>query len=70
MKKQIILTLGFALASSLATAQSFTVTLFPGSLIAEDGTTLDHSVQDAQGINIFFAETTTSAADLKRDPAK
>ena len=62
MKKLITTFLGLAVVSSLALAQSFTITLFPGSLLTADGTSLTHSLQDSSGINIFYAASTQNAA--------
>jgi hypothetical protein len=62
MKKLITTFLGLAVVSSLALAQSFTITLNPGSLHTADGTSLTHSLQDSSGINIFYAASTQNAA--------
>lgn len=62
MKKLITTFLGLAVVSSLALAQSFTITLNPGSLRTADGTSLTHSLQDSSGINIFYAASTQNAA--------
>lgn len=62
MKKLITTFLGLAVVSSLALAQSFTITLNPGSLNTADGTSLTHSLQDSSGINIFYAASTQNAA--------
>ena len=48
--------------SSLAFAQSFTITLNPGSLNTADGSTLTHSLQDSAGIGIYYAVGTNTAA--------
>ena len=62
MKKLITTFLGLALVSSFAFAQSFTITLNPGSLNTADGTTLTHSLQDSAGIGIYYAVGTDTAA--------
>ena len=62
MKKLITTFLGLAVVSSFAFAQSFTITLNPGSLNTADGTTLTHSLQDSAGIGIYYAVGTDTAA--------
>ena len=62
MKKLITTFLGLAVLSSFAFAQSFTITLNPGSLNTADGTTLTHSLQDSEGIGIYYAVGTNTAA--------
>lgn len=62
MKKLITTFLGLAVVSSLAFAQSFTITLNPGSLNTADGSTLTHSLQDSAGIGIYYAVGTNTAA--------
>ena len=62
MKKLITTFLGLAVVSSFAFAQSFTITLNPGSLNTADGTTLTHSLQDSAGIGIYYAVGTNTAA--------
>lgn len=62
MKKLITTFLGLAMVSSLAIAQSFTITLFPNSLNTSDGTVLTHALQDSAGIDIYYAVGTNTAA--------
>ena len=62
MKKLITTFLGLAVVSSFAFAQSFTITLNPGSLNTADGSTLTHSLQDSAGIGIYYAVGTNTAA--------
>ncbi len=62
MKKLFTTFLGLAVVSSLALAQSFTITLNPGSLNTAGGTTLTHSLQDSSGIGAYYAVGSTNAA--------
>jgi hypothetical protein len=62
MKKILTTFIGLAMVSSLALAQSYTITLQPGSLNTSDGTTLTHSLQNSSGIGIYYAVGTTDAA--------
>ncbi|TVP81692.1 MAG: PEP-CTERM sorting domain-containing protein [Puniceicoccaceae bacterium] len=51
-------------ASSGLSAQSFTVTLEPGTLFGIDGTSLNHSNQASSGISILFAQTSSTRSSL------
>ena len=62
MKKLLTTFLGLATVSSLALAQSFTITLNPGSIFTSDGSTLTHSLQDSAGLGIYYAVGTNTAA--------
>jgi hypothetical protein len=62
MKKILTTFIGLAMVSSFALAQSFTITLFPGSLNTGDGTTLTHSLQNSSGIGIYYAVGTNTSA--------
>lgn len=62
MKKILTSFIGLAMVSSLALAQSYTITLNPGSLNTSDGTALTHSLQNSSGIGIYYAVGTNTAA--------
>ena len=67
MKKQIISLLGAVMISSCALAQSYTITLFPNSVLDANGSFLTHAAQVTQGINIFFAETESTSFDFSSE---
>lgn len=62
--RHILLTVLISSFGISANAQSFTITLEPGTIFSESGTTVDHGNQGSLGINIFYAETSSSFASL------
>jgi hypothetical protein len=63
--KKISLFIFISFSGLSLSAQTFSIVVEPGSILDSIGVSLNHTNQAEQGLNFFYAETTSSIVDLQ-----